>query len=172
MPGVSARQGAAPDPRAVRRNRKDDPPWLRLPDSGLQGDIPEWPVEIKERPSVAEQALWDRFWRERPQAHVWKATGQEYALALYIRNLLIAMDPAAPISLLSSLSRMKDSLLLTPLALRSARLIISLPADATPEIQRPGDSDGTVVPFLKSNQSVVDRFKSKSKDENQDEDED
>ena len=59
--GARARSGPAPDPNALRRDRKDDAAWVVLPAEGFQGDVPEFPLADG---SDAEVQLWVTLWRK------------------------------------------------------------------------------------------------------------
>jgi hypothetical protein len=90
--GARARSGPAPDPNALRRDRKDDGEWRKLPASGRGGDVPEWPLSSA---SGRELELWELEWR-RPQAVVWEENGQELEVALFVRSVVDAEAPRAP----------------------------------------------------------------------------
>lgn len=106
--GSRARSGPAPDPNALRRDRKDDAAWVTLPSEGYQGEIPAFPLpkvsvfdiywEDKKRVKVfdpdATEALWDRevdlwesLWR-KPQAYMWARLGLSYEVAAYVRAFI------------------------------------------------------------------------------------
>lgn len=92
MAGYHGRGGRAPDPNALRRDRKDDrASWVTLPASGREGPPPEWPLSD---PTARELVLWEREWR-RPQAVVWEAFGLALEVALYVRTLVAAEGPKA-----------------------------------------------------------------------------
>lgn len=113
--GARARSGPAPDPEALRRDRADDAAgWVVLPAAGRQGKTPAWPLAApmgdvtltdEEGKETTERALlvevetrelevWAGEWR-RPQAVEWERNGQELEVALYVRSLVSAEDPAA-----------------------------------------------------------------------------
>ena len=106
--GARARSGPAPDPNALRRDRKDDAAWVTLPAEGFQGDIPDFPLpkilvydiywedkqRVKEFDPVAtearweaEVALWETLWR-KPQAFMWDRLGLQFEVAAYVRAFI------------------------------------------------------------------------------------
>lgn len=91
MRGAHGRQGPAPDPNALRRDR-DGADWLTLPAEGRDGDPPAWPLP---RPSKRDLELWRDLWA-RPQAVMWEANGQGLEVAMYVRSLRDAEKAGAP----------------------------------------------------------------------------
>lgn len=90
--GARARSGPAPDPNALRRDRKSDQAgWLTLPASGREGPPPEWPLDGQ---TQREATLWASEWC-RPQAIMWEANGQELEVAVFVRTLVAAEGPKA-----------------------------------------------------------------------------
>jgi len=106
--GVRRGSGRAPDPDALRRDRKDDAAWVVLPVEGFAGDVPAFPLEkisvfdiywadkqrVKEFDQDAtdalyerEIALWDALWA-KPQAFMWAKLGLEYEVAAYVRAFI------------------------------------------------------------------------------------
>jgi len=83
--GARARSGPPPDPMALRRDR-DRGDWVRLPASGREGDIPDWPLGTS---NARELRLWAEEWR-RPQAVMWDARGQQLEVALYVRAVVVS----------------------------------------------------------------------------------
>lgn len=99
--------GPAPDPNALRRDRKDDKgSWTTLPTEGRQGTPPRWPL-----PNVnkAELKQWAREWT-RPQAVMWERDHQEEEVAVYVRTLLRSDGYITDPSLLNALMRMQNNL--------------------------------------------------------------
>ena len=103
--GARSRSGPAPDPSALRRDRKDDAGWVVLPTEGYKGVVPDFPLskipvydiywEDKKRVKVfdpdatealheQEIALWAALWA-KPQAVMWKKLALEYEVAAYVR---------------------------------------------------------------------------------------
>jgi len=104
--GARARSGPAPDPDALRRDRKDDAAWLTLPLAGRPGSPPDWPLEqVTDR----ELAVWEREWR-RPQAIIWERNGQELEVAMYVRTLVTAENPKCPAALRALVVRQQETL--------------------------------------------------------------
>lgn len=104
--GARARSGPAPDPNALRRDRKSDGEWVTLPAEGRQGEPPEWPLLAQ---SEREAELWAREWR-RPQAVMWERNGQEIEVALYVRRLVEVETPEAPASIGTLVKQMQEAL--------------------------------------------------------------
>lgn len=93
--GTSTNSGPAPDPNALRRDRKSDQAgWVDLPSEGRKGRTPAWPLS---EASKREIELWRREWR-RPQAVMWERNEQELEVALYIRSLVDAESPKATVA--------------------------------------------------------------------------
>lgn len=103
--GSRARSGPAPDPTALRRDRKDDAEWVSLPAEGYTGPVPEFPLERipcfdiywedKQRVKIFDEdataarhdrelVLWEKLWA-KPQASMWAKLGLEYEVAAYVR---------------------------------------------------------------------------------------
>lgn len=119
--------GPAPDQNALRRNRPGDAAsWTRLPGRGL-AEAPEWPIEATdpETPvTMAEQAYWDRIWREYPQAHIWKRNRMEMQVAAYVRTAVFCTSGYPKSTMLTVMRQQTQELLISPHALRAARCII------------------------------------------------
>ena len=155
---IRARSGPAPDANALRRNRPSDQAgWTHLPNHGLLGDLPTWPIEV-EPPDMQEEALWNRMWRDYPQAHVWLRQHIEVQVAIYCRTAVFAASKAAKAPILTAFRQQTDLLLLSPLALRSARHVIDESGEPAPD---PDKADGTlalVTPIGGGTLSVRDRM--------------
>ena len=123
--GARARSGPAPDPNALRRDRKDDAEWTTLPAEGREGDVPEWPLA---EPTPRELELWATEW-VRPQAVMWEANGQELEVALYVRSVADAESHRAPVASRTLVRQQMDALGLTVPGLRSNRWRIGETAD-------------------------------------------
>jgi hypothetical protein len=105
--GARSRSGPAPDPNALRRDRKDDAGWVKLPAAGREGDAPEWPLAD---PSARELELWEHVWG-KPEAIMWEANGgQEVEVAMYVRTLADAESHRATAASRTLVVRMMDSL--------------------------------------------------------------
>jgi len=132
--GARARSGPAPDPQALRRDRKDDAQgWTTLPAEGRVGPVPGWPLAgLSDR----EAALWELYWA-KPQAVLWEHNGQELEVALHVRRLAEAELRDAPTSLGTLVRQQMDALLLTIPAMLAARVRIAadeVAAKRSPEI--------------------------------------
>lgn len=103
--GSRARSGPAPDPNALRRDRKDDKEWLTLPVSPVE-DVPEFPLSAV---TPEEKVLWAALWG-KPQAHMWVALDQTYQVAIYARSFLEAAAPGAVSGLKTAVLRMEAEL--------------------------------------------------------------
>ena len=118
--------GPAPDPNALRRDRKDDQgSWTTLPAEGRIGAPPDWPLT---RPTKRELAQWQREWA-RPQAVMWERDGQQEEVALYVRTL-IASEAAPDPKLLPILLRQQEALGLSQPGLLRRRWKIAEPSTA------------------------------------------
>ena len=105
MRGSSSRSGPAPDPEAIRRDRKTDPGWTTLPDK-REGPVPPWPLGDATK---RELDLWQRQW-SRPQAVMWEANGQAEEVALYVRTLTDAERPGASVAARTLVVRQQETL--------------------------------------------------------------
>src|SRR5919205_1600123 len=105
--GARPRSGPAPDPNALRRDRKDDQAtWVTLP-SRYDGPVPEWPLTVD--PSPQEIIHWKRLW-QTPQASIWAVDHLSYEVALYVRRLVEAEVPGAPEGVARLVNQMQGSL--------------------------------------------------------------
>jgi hypothetical protein len=118
--GARSRSGPAPDPNALRRDRKDDGEWRRLPASGREGDVPGWPLSDA---SGRELELWASEWR-RPQAVVWEENGQEVEVALFVRSLVDAEAPRATAATRTLVRQQMEALGLTVPGMARNRWVI------------------------------------------------
>ena len=99
--GARARSGPAPDPNAMRRDRKDDAAWVTLPAS-VDAAAPTFPLS---QASGAEVDLWVTLWR-KPQAFQWARLGLEFEVAAYVRAFLESVEPEASAGLKTAVLRM------------------------------------------------------------------
>lgn len=104
--GARARSGPAPDPNALRRERKDDAGWVSLPSSGFDGDIPDFPLPLC---SVVEMEFWEKLWR-KPQAVMWAKLGLEFEVAAYVRAFQESVVAEASAGLKTAVLRMAAEL--------------------------------------------------------------
>ena len=99
--------GPAPDPDALRRDRKDDAAgWTSLPSEGFTGPVPEFPFGD---PSLWELGFWAKMWR-KPQAAQWARLGLEPQVAAYVRAFMESTDLEASAGLKTAVLRMEDGL--------------------------------------------------------------
>jgi hypothetical protein len=119
--GARARSGPAPDPQALRRDRKDDAAWLTLPAEGRKGKVPAWPLADLE---PREIELWALYWR-KPQAVLWAHNQQELEVALHIRRLVEVEQVGSSPSIGTLVRQQMDALLLTIPAMNAARVRIA-----------------------------------------------
>lgn len=124
--GARMRSGPAPDPNALRRDRKDDAGWTILPSEGFQGDVPEFPLpravqfesyfedgkKVTEPDAAAtlqvweaETELWGQLWR-KPQAAMWAKLSMEYEVAAYVRAFIESVRSEASAGLKTAVLRM------------------------------------------------------------------
>lgn len=118
--GARTNSGPPPDPNALRRDRKTDGDWTTLP-SRREGDVPEWPLAGQ---SDREAVIWSTYWC-KPQAILWERNGQEFEVALHVRQMVEAESPDATTAARTLVRQQLDSLLLTLPAMRSARVRIA-----------------------------------------------
>lgn len=118
--GARTNSGPPPDPNALRRDRKGDAEWVTLP-AAREGAVPAWPLlEQTDR----EGDVWAAYWR-KPQAILWQRNGQEFEVALHVRQLVAAEAHDAGVNARTLVRQQLDSLLLTLPAMRSARVRIA-----------------------------------------------
>lgn len=115
--GARARSGPAPDPNALRRDRKDDKGWVSLPAEGFAGDVPEWPFESS---SAAELSLWATLW-SKPQGFMWAQLQLEFEVAAYVRAFLESVEPEASAGLKTAVLRMSAELGLSTVGMGQLR---------------------------------------------------
>lgn len=120
--GARMRSGPAPDPNALRRDRKDDAAWTTLPADGRKGSVPVWPL-LEADPR--EMQLWEEFWK-KPQAVLWEQNQQFFEVALHIRTFFEAERPDASSALRTLVRQQADALLLTIPAMHAARVKIAV----------------------------------------------
>ena len=115
--GGHARSGPAPDPNALRRDRKGDAEWITLPREGRPGPAPAWPLSA---PTAREKHWWAYLWK-LPQASQWAKTGQELEVAIYARRLTEAEKRGATVALGTLVRQLADALGLTIPGMRTHR---------------------------------------------------
>jgi hypothetical protein len=117
--GARSRSGPAPDPHALRRDRKDDAAWVTLPAEGFAGDVPEWPLSVGELASF-EAEYWAELWR-KPQAVMWAKLDMARQVAAYVRAFAEAAEPKASAGLKTAVLRMEAELGLSLPGMHSLR---------------------------------------------------
>lgn len=100
--GARSRSGPAPDPNALRRERRDDADWVTLPAEGFTGEVPRFPLSAA---LGAEADLWAILWR-KPQAFMWAKLGLEFEVAAYVRAFLESTEAEASAGLKTAVLRM------------------------------------------------------------------
>lgn len=124
--GSRRNSGPAPDPSALRRDRRDDGSWVTLPVEGFAGEVPVYPLpkisvydvyyvdkkRVKEfDPDAtevrwdAEVSLWETLWR-KPQAFMWAKLGLEFEVAAYVRAFIESTGPDSNSGLKTAALRM------------------------------------------------------------------
>jgi hypothetical protein len=89
--GARSTSGPAPDPNALRRDRRTDAAaWVDLP-RVCEKPAPEWPLEGA---TDRETVVWERLWAY-PQAAQWHELGLADEVALYVRYFVEAEQPGA-----------------------------------------------------------------------------
>lgn len=113
--------GPAPDPNALRRDRKDDVSWTTLPSGVRSAAAPVWPL-----PTVTERELelWVSYWA-KPQSDLWKRNGQQHEVAIFVRRVAEVEKPDSPTTLGVLVQHQMDALLLTIPAMYKARVQIA-----------------------------------------------
>ena len=119
--GARARSGPAPDPNALRRDRKDDAGWTVLPAEGRKAKAPSFPLID---PSQRELQIWVRLWK-LPQALLWEKNQQELAVAFHVRTMCEAERADAQTNLRTLVRQQAGELLLTIPAMYAARVRIA-----------------------------------------------
>lgn len=120
--GARSRSGPAPDPNALRRNRKDDAGgWITLPAEGRTAPAPEWPLIGQ---SDREVELWERYWR-KPVAIIWERDQQTEHVALFVRMFAEAEQEKARAEDRKTVKAMLADLYLTSDSMLRARLRIA-----------------------------------------------
>jgi hypothetical protein len=119
--GARARSGPAPDPNALRRDRKSDGEWLTLPSEGRVGDVPAWPFE---QSNARELSLWSSLW-SKPVAIIWQRDQQFEYVAMYVRTFVEAEERGASAAYRTLVRQMAGELLLTIPAMLAARVKIA-----------------------------------------------
>lgn len=119
--GARARSGPAPDPNALRRDRKDDAAWVTLPAEGYRGAVPAFPL-----PGAlsTEVDLWETLWR-KPQAAMWSKLGLEWEVAAYVRAFLESVEAKASAGLKTAVLRMAAEIGLSLPGMHSLRWKLS-----------------------------------------------
>ena len=138
--GARARSGPAPDPTALRRDRKDDRAWIDLPTTPLSErpafPLPKIPVydeyfadgkkvrELDEAGTAqrweAECDLWADIWG-KPQAHMWSALGLRWQVAAYVRAYVESTGPDSNSGLKTAVLRQEAELGLSTPGMASLR---------------------------------------------------
>lgn len=132
--GARSRSGPAPDPNALRRDRKSDAAgWTILPSEGRAGDAPEWPLFPKA--DAREAQVWADLWR-KPQAVQWDAMGQVSQVAMYARRFCEAEQPGANHSLSNHVRQLGDDLGMTVTAMLRLRWKIATDETATKRAEK------------------------------------
>lgn len=120
--GARGRSGPAPDPNALRRDRKDDAAWVTLPAGGFAGPAPEWPLGSL---SDAEAGLWAKLWA-KPQGFMWDQLQLEFEVAAYVRAFLESVEPEASAGLKTAVLRMSAELGLSTVGMGQLRWKIAV----------------------------------------------
>lgn len=118
--GARARSGPAPDPNALRRDRKDDKAWVDLPVSPVEV-VPDFPLVES---SDVERSLWAELW-QKPQAHMWAALGLKWQVAAYVRAFAESVLPEASAGLKTAVLRMEAELGLSTVGMGQLRWSIA-----------------------------------------------
>ncbi len=129
--GARVRSGPPADPNALSRDR-DGKQWTSLPAAGRKGAAPAWPLS---RASKRESHLWRESWK-RPQAVEWERLQMQVEVALYVRRLVEAERPDAPVSVGTLVRQYADALGLSIPGLRALRWRIDGDDESSPGAPR------------------------------------
>lgn len=138
MPSGGARPNSGPPPNpssaTSARNAAD---WMTIrqrngvDENGVAFDIPSWPAVLG-HPLQEQQELWEQLWLNQPQAVIWEREQMQLQVATYVLAFLDyttgrhAMSPERG----GLVARLAADILMTPAALRSARVVVAGTADA------------------------------------------
>jgi len=114
------RAGPPPDPNALRRSRKSDPAWTKIPAEGRGKPAPVWPLV---EPSDRELELWESWWA-LPVAVLWAESYSTHYVAFTVRMFTEAEQPKARTEDRKSLNQMMANLYLTPDSQLRGRILI------------------------------------------------
>jgi hypothetical protein len=142
--GARAHSGPPPDPNALRRSRKTDPAWTKIPASGRGKPAPEWPLV---EPTERELQVWADWWAH-PVAVLWDEAHALYDVAFAVRVFAEAEQPKARTEDRKTMTQMLANLFLTPDAQLRGRILIVPDGDegATPT---PAAIGGATVTSIK-----------------------
>ena len=126
--------GPAPKPADQRRRRNAAPQTVRLPASGRPGPPPAWPLATQ---GPGEAEAWAEAW-STPQSVEWERLGWVRMVARYVRVMVRAEQPDAPVMLMGECRQLEDRLGLTPMSLLRLRWEIG-------EAEEKRKGDGLVV---------------------------
>ncbi|WP_100499633.1 hypothetical protein [Geodermatophilus chilensis] len=145
----------APDPNALRRDRKDDLAWTQLTPRDLDAAVPEFPLA---RPTERDLYWWREVWA-MPQANEWEKTEEHHAVALYVRLLARSEAPDAPITAMRPLMQLREELGLSVTGRRRRRWLMPGEQTAASKAADRG-RPGRVVPLHgRQRPSARDRFR-------------
>jgi hypothetical protein len=120
--GARTRSGPAPDPTALRRNRKgDQSSWTVLPSEGRRAAAPIWPAPTQ---TEREAELWVEMWAT-PQALIWERDGLRHYVAMFCRLLAEAEVEKASAENRKTVRMMYADLYLTSDSMARARIRIA-----------------------------------------------
>lgn len=123
-----------PDPNALRRERNDDPSWLRLTPRDPAAAVPDFPLAD---PSPRVLHWWEHFWGT-PQANQWEEGREHVTVAIFCQVLAEAEKPTAPVTIHRPLKSLRDELGLSVDGMRRRRWVMpdenvaAVPATVTP----------------------------------------
>lgn len=153
--GSRARSGPAPDPNALRRDRKSDATtWTTLPRSCSDLPTPEWPLSTA---NEREAQLWEKLWTY-PQAAKWHEMALADEVALYCRYLVEAEEPGAKAAVRTLVRQHREELGLSTSGMARLRWKIvpdEVGAKRAEHSQQQGTSGGT----RRSGQAMRERLK-------------
>lgn len=146
--GARARSGPAPDPTALRRDRKSDQAgWTTLPAEGRTDPAPDFPAPNQ---TAREAELWTKMWAT-PQAVLWERAGSFEYVAMFVRLLAEAEVEKASAENRKTVRMMYADLYLTPDSLSRARFRI-----ATDEVEEKREKKVAAPKSARDRLTVVD----------------
>jgi cell envelope opacity-associated protein A len=103
-----------------------------LPAEGRKGHLPDWPLS---KATMAEQKVWQEVWT-CPQAVAWERLGWLRTVARFVRLLVQAEKPKAPVMVNAEARQLEDRLGLTPMSMLRLRWEITADEVAEARVEK------------------------------------